>query len=540
MYNFRTNKMKRILTKYIPLAFLLPVLLLSCNKFGDTNIDPTKSSNLDPINQLNFVEVRFGGDVDINERTSIILTMPMMQQIGGAYYTRYGSAYIESKQYMYDLWQLGYPTDVLNIVDAVSRTTGVANKTNLNAICRIMKVYIFARLTDLYGDIPYVDAGKGYLTGAVRPKYDKQKDIYTDFFKELKAAAAQLDASKDDITKDLLYGSKPDPIGSWKKFANSLRLRLAMRLVKIDDATAKAEAQDAFNSGLISSNAELCKLDYMNITNGYLDIRGNGVSVGINQYQDDGRPRVCTTLLTKMHDTNDPRLNYIARAYWVNPDKLSDRLDVTDQVKAKVGLLGVGPGKYTYDDFLGAIEIDYPGRGTLSVPNGGQKVQLADFLVRSDAPYFHMTYAEVEFLLAEANTRWGLSMGGTVKQHFEKGLEAACQQLALYPTGPTLTADEINKFKLDNQLAPGKELEQIDTQIWIALLMNGPEAYANWRRTGFPDLTPAPTTESTVKTIPRRFEYPLTEHEQNSVNIAPAIAALGGTDDWTGKVWWDK
>jgi hypothetical protein len=313
-----------------------------------------------------------------------------------------------------------------------------------------------------------------------------------------------------------------------------------MRLIKIDEATAKAEATDAFNAGVLTSNDDICKLDYNNITNGYSEIRGNGVSVGINQYQDDGRPRVCTTLLKAMSDNNDPRLNYIPRAYWVNPDKLTDRLDVTTQVRAQVGLIGVGPGKYNYDDFLGPINIDYPGRGTLSVPNGGQKVQLADFMVRSDAPYFHMTYAEVEFLLAEANTRWGLTLGGTAKQHFENGLEAACAQLALYPTGPTLTAAEIQKFKQDNQLAPGKELQQIDTQIWIAQLMNGPEAYATWRRTGFPILVPGVTVESDVTTIPRRFEYPLTEREQNSANIAAAITALGGKDTWTAHVWWDK
>jgi hypothetical protein len=534
MHNFRTNNMKRTLNKYTLAALLMPLLLFSCKKFGDVNTDPTKSANLDPINQLNFVELRFGGDVTINERTSIILTMPMAQQIGGAYYTRYGSAYIEDRQYMSELWELGYPNDVLNIVDAVQRSTA---KPNLNAICRIMKVYVFARLTDLYGDIPYTQAGKAYIDGTVRPKFDTQKDIYTDFFKELKAAVTQLGTGKDEVSTELFYHGE---FTKWKKFANSLRLRLAMRLIKIDEATAKAEATDAFNAGVLTSNDDICKLDYINITNGYSEIRGNGVSVGINQYQDDGRPRVCTTLLDQMKATNDPRLNYIPRAYWVNPDKLTDRLDVTAQVKAQVGLIGVGPGKYNYDDFLGPINIDYPGRGTLSVPNGGQKVQLADFMIRSDAPYFHMTYAEVEFLLAEANTRWGLTLGGTAKQHFENGLEAACLQLSLYPTGPTLTAAEIQKFKQDNQLAPGKELQQIDTQIWIAQLMNGPEAYATWRRTGFPILVPGITAESDVTTIPRRFEYPLTEREQNSANIAAAITALGGKDTWTAHVWWDK
>jgi len=537
MYNFRTTKMKNTLNKYFLVALLLPLLLFSCKKFGDVNVDPTKSSNLNPVNQLVYTQLRFAGDVTVNERTSIIMTMPLIQQIGGAYYNRYGNTYIKNKQYMSELWEIGYPNDVLNIADAVERTKTDPLKTNLNAMCRIMKVYIFARMTDLYGDIPYSEAGKAYATGIVHPKFDAQKDIYDDFFKELKEAGNSLNTSKDAVAQELFYHGD---VNKWKKFANSLRLRLAMRLVKINPEKAKAEVQDAYNSGLFVDNSDICKVDYNNITNGYTEIRGNGVSVGINQYVDDGRPRVCNTLINEMKQTNDPRLQYIARAYWTNPDRLSDRLDVTDQVKAQVGLLGVDPGRYNYDNFLGAINIDYPGRGTISVPNGGQKAQLADFLVRSDAPFFHLTYAEVEFLLAEAVVRWGLNLGGDAKTHYEKGLEAACKQLALFPNGPVLNSTQIQNFKQDNQLAPGKELQTIDNQIWVALLMNGPEAYANWRRTGYPALTPAVTAESTTTTIPRRFEYPLSEREQNAGNIEKALTALGGKDDWTGRVWWDK
>ena len=131
-------------------------------------------------------------------------------------------------------------------------------------------------------------------------------------------------------------------------------------------------------------------------------------------------------------------------------------------------------------------------------------------------------------------------MGGNAKTLYEKGLEAACTQLSLFPNGPVLNSTQIQNFKQDNQLAPGKELQTIDNQIWVALLMNAPEAYANWRRTGYPDLTPAITAESTTTTIPRRFEYPLSEREQNAANIEKALTALGGKDDWTGRVWWDK
>jgi hypothetical protein len=242
-----------------------------------------------------------------------------------------------------------------------------------------------------------------------------------------------------------------------------------------------------------------------------------------------------------MKQTLDPRMQYIARDYWVNPDKPSERIDVTDGVVAQIGLIGVGPGKYNYDDYLGSINVAVDGHGTVSVPNNGQKAQLADWMITNDAPYLHLTYAEVEFLLAEATERWGLNLGSDASTLYKNGMAAACQQLSLFKGGPVLTNTQIQDFQTNNPLQPGKEIEQIDTQLWVALLLNGPEAYANWRRTGFPQLTPAITAESTTTTIPRRFEYPLTETEQNATNIAAAIANIpGGVDDWTARVWWDK
>jgi hypothetical protein len=533
--------MKRHINKLTIMLLTVTMILVSCKKFndfGDMNTDPTKSSNLDPVNQLVLTQLRYSGELTINERTGIIMTMPLVQQIGGAYYTRYGFEYVKNRQYMSELWELGYPNDVLNIVDAADRSAKMPLKPNLNAMCRIMKVYIFDRITDLYGDIPYKEAGAGYISGVIRPTFDAQKNIYDDFFKELTEASAQLDASKDNVSADIFYQGN---IASWKKFANSLRLRLAMRLSKVDPEKAKAQVLAAYAAGVFTSAADNCITHHADVQNSYADIRGNSVSVAINQYPDEGRPRVCNTLLDQMKSTNDPRLQYIARAYWVNPDKPSERLDVTDGVKAQVGIIGVGPGKYNYDDYLGAINVDLGGGRVVQVPNNGQKVQLANWMITNDAPFFHITYAETELLLAEATQRWGLSLGANASTHFQNGVSAAMKQLAEFKGGPVLTDTQIQNFKTDNPLAPGNELKQIDTQLWVALLLNGPEAYANWRRTGFPVLAPAITAESTAATTPRRFEYPLTETEQNLTNINKAIALIpGGQDDWTARVWWDK
>lgn len=518
-------------------VFLLccSVISTGCKKITDINTDPTQSTNMDPMRQVSQVQLRFSGELTVNERVSIILTMPLVQQIGGIWANRYGQMYIENKQYMYDLWEFTYPNDVLNIVDAVNRTNGDPSKTNLNAIARIMKVYVFARLTDLYGDIPYSEAGTAFSKGTVRPKYDTQKDIYTDFFKELTEASAQLDPSKDAITDDLF--SYNGNITQWKKFANSLHLRLAMRLVKVDPDWAKKEAMAAFQAGVFSGVGDVCLLDHMDIQNSYADIRGNSVSVALNQQE--VLPRANNTLIDAMKNTNDPRLNYLIRCYQDKPYQPFARVDITDQVKAQVGLSGVNKGSYIWDDWANSFDITIPSVGAYTVSNNEQKAQLANFLIRNNAPFLHLTYAETEFLLAEADMRWGVNWGGTVNDHYANGIRAAFKQLSFFPGGPVLDGD-VDGFIQGNPLQPGREIEQINTQLWLALLLNGPEAYANWRRTGYPRLQPAVTAESTTTTIPRRFEYPLSEHEQNATNIAAAIQALGGKDEWTGRVWWDK
>lgn len=516
------------------------MLLFSCNKFKDMNVDPTRSSNLNVGLQLAQTQLQFSGDLEQNERLSVLETMPMIQHIAGAWGNQWGGMYVKQQQYMSLIWERDYPGKILNIVDAVNRTTGVANQSNLNAICRIMKVYYFSRLTDLYGDIPYKEAGASYSEGIIKPKFDRQKDIYTDFFKELTEASQQLDPAKDINTADLFY--KGD-VAKWKKFANSLHLRLAMRLVKIDPALARQEATAAFNAGLISSNADICKLDHENVQNDYADIRGNGLSVALNQGDIIGY-RLCNTLINKMKNTNDPRLDYIAKCYIDNLYKPFDRIDITAQVKAQVGTFGVNSGVFIWDDWQNSFNITVPelGGAEYTVSNNIQKAQLANFLIANNAPFLHFTYAETEFLLADACFRFGINLGGSYTDHYKKGLEAACQQLSLYPGGPVISTARIEQFKNDNPLQVDKELEIINTQLWEALLMNGPEAYANWRRSGFPVLVPGyypGYSNSTV--IPRRFEYPLTEKTQNTENVNAAVANIpGGVDDWTKRVWWDK
>ncbi|TCC87134.1 SusD/RagB family nutrient-binding outer membrane lipoprotein [Pedobacter hiemivivus] len=528
--------MKTNLKKYAFLLGILVLMLNSCKKFGDVNIDPTRSSNLDPSLQLTNVQLRFSGDLEVNEKFGLVFTMPLVQQIGGIWLNRNGQFYIYDRNYLSSLWNNTYDDDIVNIVDAVTRTNNDPLKTNLNAVCRIMKVYEFARMTDVYGDIPYFEAGKAFTNGIIQPKFDRQEDIYNDFFKELTAASNQLDAAKDAVKGDLFYNGG---IVAWKKFANSLRLRYAMRLVKINPVKAKAEALAAYTAGVFTSNADMCKIVHQDVQNGYNDIRGNGVSAAFCQAE--VIPRLQDPFINQLNGTNDPRLKHIARYYIDIMNRPFDRIDITDPVKAVNGYKGVAANEYVWDGWIDPITINIPGVGPKEVVNNDQKAQLANFLIRNNAPFLHQTYAEVEFLLAEATVRWGVLFGGAAAEHYAKGIEGAMVQLSLFPGGPTISSTEINAFITSNSLLPGREIELINTQLWIALLLNGPEAYANWRRTGFPVLASSLNGESSVLITPRRFEYPIFELEQNAVNAAAAIAAIGpGGNTWANRVWWDK
>lgn len=522
-----------------PIYYLLFLLFFTaCNKFGDLNVNPVNSSDMDPAIQLALVQGRFSGDLESNERVGTYMTMPMVQQIGGAWACQYGGFYVKQQQYMSILWEASYPDDVLNMMDAVKRTKADVTKPNLYNICRIMKVYLFARLTDLYGDIPYSQASSGYLESVVRPEYDKQEDIYDDFFKELTEASDALDATKDVVSQDQFY--KGD-VAMWKKFANSLHLRLAMRLVKRDEEKAKAEVQKAFQRGVFSLPTDVCLMRHENIQNTYSDIRGNGLSASMNQGELVA-VRFSQTFLDALKNTNDPRLEHIAKYYIDNPYRFMERIDISPQVRAVVSYTGCNNGDFVWDDWKNTFTITLPGTGTAyDVGNNTQKAQLANFLIANNTPFLHMTLAEVELLLAEACFRWGLDLNGNYTAHYNRGIEAGIKQLAFYNGGPVIGDDKILQYKQDNALAPGKELQMINHQLWVALFMNGPEAYANWRRSGFPVLTPGyKPGYSSINTIPRRFEYPLTEKEQNSTNYNKALEGMGGKDDWTSRVWWDK
>lgn len=523
--------------KYIYMIGCAAMLVTSCKKFGDTNTDPTKSSKLDPAIQLGYAQQKFSGDLNVQERLSVILTMPLVGHVGGAWANQYGQFYVKQERYASLLWEDNYINEIKNILDAEERSRSNPAQKNLNAMCRVMKVYLFARITDLYGDVPYSEASAAYTQGKPTPIYDKQEDIYNDFFKQLDTAATLFNEGEDLVSNDAFYRGGT---GKWKKFTASLRLRLALRLAKRLPEKAKQEVQKAYTAGVMTSNDDNCMLKHDNVQNDYVDLRGNGLSAALNQGDQIGY-RLTSTFITQLQNTNDPRLYIIARNYLDKPFKPFERVDITEQVKAQVGTFGVRPTDFIWDNWQNTIYVNTPNATGVAVSNNEQFAQIANPLIASNAPFLHMGYAETELLLADASIRFNITLGITAEAHYKEGLRAACKQMTIYSGTTPISDTDIQKFIDDNALQPGAELRQINNQLWVALFMNGPEAFANLRRSGFPALPSGyKVGYSDATTMPRRFEYPISEKSLNAAHANEAIGLMGGKDDWKNRVWWDK
>ncbi len=525
--------------KTIFIALSVSAAAISCSDFGVLNSDPTKSTDMDPNLLLPTLQMTLTNDWQEWHRHFMYPGGFVQQWCGDWGTVEYGCCGIKNDSYMAELWLQRYTRMAKGLVDIVERTKDDPAQANINAAGRLMLVYTFAQLTDMYGDIPYSEAGKGYYTGQYKPKYDTQEEIYNDFFRQLEIADAQLRKGTDVIKYDQYYDGDT---AKWRKYVNSLRLRLALRLIKVNPDKAKEEACIAIENGVMESNEDLCRIKYENFANPSAGPgRGNALS---NRFRAEPRNfRFSRKLISYMEQTSDPRIRIYGACY------LEDGTDITDLVYEKTRSY-TEMARYT-DRFDWENYGDDP---TVVTPDMTIKLNGQDFIVEPkyqflqpslwlmalDAPYVNMSYAEVELLLAEAAYRWGFG-DSTPAEHFSKALRASVEMMTVYGA-PAPSEADVTRFIQANPLRSGSELEQINMQMWVGLVLNPFESFANWRRTGVPEIIftnyqPA-RNQSNGKT-PRRLTYPVEEQIMNPDNYREAIARVPGYD-WTEGVWWDK
>jgi hypothetical protein len=501
----------------------------SCTKdFKTINIDPNNSPKV-PLDYL-FAQTQLylggsAGDPGYSTwRANLIYALPAVQMFSSLSTFYAGDKYIYQSDLSEAYFVTQYPESVKGLVDIIAQSKTDPANINILSMARILKVMQLSIMTDLYGDVPYSEAGLGFLSTNFSPKYDAQKDIYADMLNELDQAGTALDATAYIPTaSDFIYGGD---IAKWKKFANSLMLRLAMRMTNVDAADAQTWANKALTNGVMSSNAETFSIKYAN-DGGTPTINSNsynlGEANGPGHRGEVGKGSIqwSKTLIDMMKSRNDPRISTISA---IVLSKNGTIILSTDTVAADQKGLPSGLDAGTLMALTGESGSD-----SYSVPNPS--------LWYAEDPYILLPYAEVEFLKTEAIERgW---FAGDAATEYALGQAAAISQLVVNTNAPVISAGAIAAYQAQNPYAPGGV--QVGNEMFIlnASTLNGFEGWAYWRRTGFPVLTPTNYPgNATNGTIMRRLIYPVSEQGLN-VNYAAAIAAQGA-DLFTTRMWWDK
>ncbi|MEE9349119.1 MAG: SusD/RagB family nutrient-binding outer membrane lipoprotein [Flavobacteriaceae bacterium] len=525
--------MKTII-KIIVIAISLIAFQSCTDHFEELNTNPHAYTDLDPGIQLAKVQLDLSGNRGPIWEYDLGIAMSTMQYFSGSWWCQHGGQYnIVNKSHWAALWEDRFSGGLKNIQNLLERTEGVAGQENMNSVARIMRVYLFSELTDMYGDIPYSQAIKGFSEGILLPTYDKQEDIYTDFFIELEKANVQLTGASGTIKGDLLLDGD---VNKWRKFANSLRMRLGFRLTKVNPTEAKTQVEAAISGGVMTSNDDISMMIHEDIDyqQGDIENRGNGRSQTFQASANSEGFRLTNTFVDHLKLTGDPRLFIYGGTY------LEDGTDLTQYLQ-----LGITHGAMWWNEWSAYGDLFDPNTGNLvaNVPMISKHMQPSKYIADQAAPNFVMTYAEVELLLAEAAVRgWGAT---GAQAHYEAGLQAGLTHVSMYPGAPDISQADKDAFIAANALPADMEgkIRVINEQMWVNLYMNGLESYSNFRRSGYPALTPFQGVEwytsGTGGVIPRRFFYPEFESQVNPVNYQEAVDRQGA-DDLLTRVWWDK
>ncbi len=423
----------------------------------------------------------------------------------------------------------------------MSSVEGISDNPLVLAICKIVKVCVLNRVTDAYGPIPYSEIGS---TGKIQVAYDNQAMVYSQMFDELDEAIALLDENIDTsitATTDLVFDGTAV---KWCRFANSMKLRLAMRIVYTDFQSSKGftprqlgEQAVAHSVGVMQSNDDNAQLSSMAFGKD-----GNPVYTACmyntpNGSVTGGDSHAAADIICYMNGYGDPRREkYFSRAQFTGdyaPDYVGMRRGIAIPSLDKVGLL------YSGVNFVDGMNT---------------KVQW-------------MNAAEVAFLKAEAAGVFGWNMGGDAKTFYEQGVRLSFEQWGVAGADEYLAGTSLPETYKDpnggansystvlsqlgvawNDGASKKEIqERIIIQKWIANFHLGNEAWADFRRTGYPHLIPAMESAvgnnnqgiSNLQLGARRMPYPADEVTNNPENYAKAVEMLGGRDNMATRIWWD-
>jgi hypothetical protein len=472
--------------KKIISLLLLASGLNSCDdKLDEINKNPNATENPSPAYLLTG-SLKHGADLywgaDVNFDTELLF----VQHWASIQYTetdRYDIANTNTN--ITELWNTGYATLITDLNTILSLPDEEVNP-NYKGIALALRSWVFQLLTDAYGDVPYQEAGQ-----SVTPVYDTQKDVYTGLLNDLSEAQSLLGPGGGEVEGDVVYDGD---IAKWKKFVNSLKLRIALRIADREEDLARQtiSAVVADPSGLIDSNEEIFRF-------GYSSSPQHNPQAAWFETRDDYR--VSKSMVDQLTALADPRLPVYARLP-------SD---------ASVGrYVGVPNGLSNSDaNNLGFAKTSRPGT----------------FFLTDVSPAVIFSQAEVLFGLAEAAARGFIQ--GDAETYYNQAIIASFNQFGI--TSTTVVNGYLDQSGVRYDASNYRK--SIGIQKWIAFFGQGHDAFAEWRRLDYPLLNAGPATVLEGK-IPSRLLYPGTEQSLNGKNYQAAVQRQGA-DLFTTKLWFD-
>lgn len=571
----KENKMKN---QFIIIILFVIGFTACTDKFAEINTNPNATTTIDPAYLFTTSQRRGSMDDRVYYYTRGMACFET-QMYANTNYTKEHCTdrYQFNGAWNGTLWGAAYAGDASKTyisfvaeAEKIAKRDGLVNK---EVTCTIWKSFSFLQLTDVFGDIPYSEAFNDLID---YPKYDKQEDIYTDIYQKLKESNAKFDPAKGNSmgSSDLFFGGD---FGAWKRFSNSIRLRMAMRISGVNPTLAKTWFDEtmADEGGLMQSNSQSCQLrtDPAGPQGIHSD---NPIKVMANAFD---WFRISEFMVKTLNTLQDPRMFNFAeptKKYLnamkgicteiVNNTALFSTLTVDEQAKVSYfategsSFINVyAQGRYFTSDVdaivarvapdkVSQIDLSIKYRGVLN----GQSIEsltdmqsklgdysdLSQYLRQDNYKTNLFVYPEVCFLLAEANLN-GWTTPKTAELHYNDGIRAAMQ---LYEVPET----EIVKYlagaaKYKSLGTKAQKLEQIILQKYLGNYTDGFEAYADLRRTGYPQILPIQyvTAVADEMGLPRRWKYPSDEHLLNKANVIEAADRMGG-DYQLSKIWWDN
>ena len=478
------------------------VLLLSCTAdFDEINTNPNQPESVMPGSLIpNIIRTVVSDQVgDSWSPGNLVVQYTAEIRDPGADRYVWGS---------FGTWNTMY--NILRDVNNVIQAGRDMNQPNIEAVGLIMKSYIYQILTDCYGDIPYSEAQKGKSDQVYFVAYDPQEEVYAGLLSDLRQANSLLAEEAGAIDGDILYDGD---VLKWKKFANSLQLRLLMRQSnQIDPSQEIANIINNPNDfPIMESNDDNAVLEYLNASPNLFPIANTREGSWLDR-------RLSKTFADKLNEINDPRLPIFAQ-----PTNAS--LEAFNNGEGPLVWAGVRNGET--DENLGSnIDDEVSQLGSIYYVQQGSAVP-ADGLI--------LTYAEVQFILAEAISKGYVE--GDAAAAYESGIRASVEYYGSV-SGENIVVTDAYLSDPNVQFNDDNALELIGVQKWINFYFNGLEGWFEWRRTGIPELNAA-IVNANNDVIPVRFQYPIDQQTLNETNYQMAISNQG-SDDINTKVWWDQ